>query len=515
MSLPKEPRQLMINLMYLVLTAMLALNVSSEILHAFKTINNSVNKSNEAINGKNNETLVAFQANEQMEGQYDRVHPYNVKAQEIHKEADRVYQYLDKWKERVIAEAGGYDVENGEKIIKREDDIDASTRLLVENKGGDSIKQMLTSLRKYMLDRVDDSTKQIEKSLPLQINPPAKSDNNPQGDWATGNFYNMPTLAAVTLFSKMQNDIRNSESMILQKLFDEANGKQIKFDDVTAIAVPRTSYALQGQQVSADIMFAAYNKSVNPNIHSNGGGAIKVENGVGHWTGNASGVGMQTVKGTLSIDLGNRTVSKEWSFQYMVGSAGASMQLDKMNVFYIGVPNPITVTAAGYSLEDVFVSIPGANVTKTGNGKYEVVLSNPGEITASINAKKQDGSSATVGSQKIRVKYIPDPEAQVGGKPGGPLPANVAQVQTGVVAVLKNFDFEARYVVTSFSFSMVKKRDPEPKGPYKSNGAYFSNEARSLLSTAKPGDRFFIDDIKALGPDKRTRSLNSLSFVLY
>jgi gliding motility-associated protein GldM len=513
MSLPKEPRQLMINLMYLVLTAMLALNVSSEILHAFKTINNSVNKSNDAINGKNNETLLAFQANEQMEGQYDRVHPYNVKAQEIHKEADRVYKYLENWKERIIAEAGGYDTENGEKIIKREDDIDASTRLLVEGKGGDSIKKVLTDLRTYMLQRVADNG-EIQKQLPLQIVNPGKTDNNPGGDWSTGNFYNMPTLAAVTLFSKMQNDIRNSESMIMQKLFDEANGKQIKFDDVTAIAVPRTSYALQGQEVSADIMFAAYNKSVNPIIRPSSG-QIKVENGVGHWTASANGVGLQTVKGTLSIDLGNRTVSKDWTFQYMVGSTGASMQLDKMNVFYIGVPNPITVSAAGYSLEDVSVSIPGATATKTANGKYDITVTTPGEVLASIIARKQDGGTATVGTQKVRVKLIPDPTAQVGGKSGGPIAANVAKVQTGVAAELKNFDFEARYTVVSFSFMYQKKRDPDMKGPYKATGAYFPGEAKALLEACKAGDRFYIDDIKAIGPDKRVRSLNPLSFVIF
>jgi len=514
MSLPKEPRQLMINLMYLVLTAMLALNVSSEILHAFKIINSSVGKSNDAINGKVNETLLAFQVNEDQPTSHDRVKPFNDKAKLVHAESNKMYDYFQQWKERVIQESGGYEDSTGGEI-KREDNIDASTRLLVENKGGDSVKVKLTEFSKFLLNNVSDSVRaSMAKLLPIQVVEPGRSDNNPAGDWATGMFHNMPTLAAVTLFSKLQNDVRNSEAMVINQLFKEADAKQIKFDAITAIAVPKQSYLMQGQPIEAEIMLAAYNKSVSPTI-SGSGGSVTVSDGIGHWKGSANGVGLQTVKGTLSVDLGADKVTKEWSFQYMVGSAGASMQLDKMNVFYIGVPNPITVTAAGYSLEDVSINVPGAQVNKISNGKYEVNLTQPGEITATINAKGQDGAMHQVGAQKIRVKNIPDPEAQIGGKSGGALPVNIVRVQTGVVAQLKNFEFDARFVVTSFTFSYNKKRDPDLKGPFKSNGAYFSDEAKSLLSNAKAGDRFFIDDIKAVGPDKRIRSINPLSFVLY
>ncbi|XZF12616.1 gliding motility protein GldM [Chitinophagaceae bacterium MMS25-I14] len=523
MSLPKEPRQLMINLMYLVLTAMLALNVSSEILHAFKTINNSVKKSNEAINGKNNETLLAFQANEQMEGHYDRVHPYYVKAQEISTEANKVYQYLEDWKERVITEAGGYDTEpdeeSGGKKIKRDDDINASTRLLVELKGGDSVKQRLTDLRKFMLDRVTGSKDTLEKQLPLQIVPPGKSDNNPQGDWATGNFYNTPTVAAVTLFAKMQNDIRNSESMIIQKLFDEANATQIKFDAITAIAVPKTSYAMQGQKIEAEIMLAAYNKSVNPSISASTG-QVKIEGGVGHWTSTANGVGPQHVKGMLSLNLGDRTVSQPWEFEYTVGSTGASIALDKMNVMYIGVDNPITISAAGYSIEDVSPSFPGAESVKPdpsrGKGAYLVRVNKPGELLGSITAKKQGGGSESIGATKYRVKYIPDPEAQVGQKSGGAMPASIFRAQLGVIAALKDFVFDAKFVVNSFSVTVVKKRDPEPKGPYVVPGASFSKnpQLEALVNQLKPGDLVYIDDIKATGPDGRSRTLSPLVFKL-
>src|ERR1043165_838738 len=126
MSIPKEPRQIMINLMYLVLTAMLALNVSNEILHAFKIINGSMVRSNESVDVNNQETMQALQANEEMEGQYERVHPFNIKARDVNDRANKMYAYLEDWKKRIITEAGGFSKDQpGE--IKREDDIDATT----------------------------------------------------------------------------------------------------------------------------------------------------------------------------------------------------------------------------------------------------------------------------------------------------------------------------------------------------------------------------------------------------
>ncbi|RZK45717.1 MAG: gliding motility protein GldM, partial [Pedobacter sp.] len=151
MSLPKEPRQLMINLMYLVLTAMLALNVSSEILHAFKTINQSITSSNSSIKSKNEELYSNFDANEKQPGQSDRVKPFNDRAKDVRAASEAMIAYLEQWKEKVISQAGGREADGS---IKKEDDIDASTLLLVEKKGGDELKGKLIELRSKMLSVV-------------------------------------------------------------------------------------------------------------------------------------------------------------------------------------------------------------------------------------------------------------------------------------------------------------------------------------------------------------------------
>ncbi|RYD58227.1 MAG: gliding motility protein GldM [Sphingobacteriales bacterium] len=513
MSIPKEPRQLMINLMYLVLTAMLALNVSSEILHAFKTINQSISASNSSIQDKNNKLYEDFDANEQQEGQRDRVKPYNDKAKAIKGEAEKLVAYLEQWKEKIITQSGGR-LETGE--IKKEDDIDASTLLLVEQKGGDEIKNKLNDYRNLLLNSVSANSKEnISKQLPVRIVEPAKSDNNPGADWKVGYFYNMPTMAVVTLLSKFQNDVRNSEAQVVAQLFSEADQEQIKFDALKAIAVPKTSYALAGQKVEAQIMLAAYNKAVTPVVTSSSGRVSKVEQGVANWETAAAGVGLQTVRGTVSIDMGGRKITEPYEFQYMVGSTGASIQLDKMNVFYIGVPNPITVSAAGYSLEDISMSIPGATLTPgTNKGQFNVMVDKPGKVTAAINAKEATGSKQ-VGAMEIRVKYIPDPVARIGGKSQGTMPTNIFKAQQGIVAALDAFDFDARFMVTSFQFSMLPKRG-ELIGPYPSNSPLFSakKDISDAIQRAKPGDRVFFEEIKGVGPDKRPRVLNNVSFLL-
>lgn len=516
MSLPKEPRQLMINLMYLVLTAMLALNVSSEILHAFQVINQSITSSNSAIEAKNNELYKSFDEQENQEGQKDRVKPFNDKAKQARKLAQDMIAYLNDVKERVIEESGGYE-DDGE--IKRKDNIDAATFLLVEHKGGDTLKSNLLELREKFLSLVSDPYREsVAKDLPIKIAEVEKNDNNPQGDWSTAYFHNMPTMAVVTLISKFQNDIRNSESIIVNQLAKEAGDIQVKFDAFQAIAIPTPSYALEGQKVTASVLLAAYNNQINPEVTYSSGHETRVDSGIAHWEEIATGIGVKTVKGTVSIDLGGRKETREYSFQYTVGSTGASIQLDKMNVFYIGVPNPITVSAAGYSLQDVSVSIDGADVQEDkekGIGHYIIKVNKPGEVDANIMAKTAEKGVVKVGGMKVRVKFIPDPTAKIAGKTGGAMPSNIFKAQQGILAVLDNFDFDARFVVTSYEFSMLPKRG-ELLGPYKVQGPYLKKDKNvaQLIDRAKPGDRVYIEEIRARGPDGRTRALTSITLLL-
>ena len=518
----------MINLMYLVLTALLALNVSNEILNAFKTLSLSIDRSNKSIDQKNTEVYDAIKENEKAPGQEAKVKPYREKADAVVKRAEDMVKFFEVWKKRITIEAGGYNVDPEDSALHipaRMDNIDATTKLLVELKGGDTMKKQIIEVRDFFLSQLSkDDTAKLSPLMPLRITHAKKNDHNPTGDWSIENFEHMPAIAAIALFSKYENDVRSSEALVLNRLFEEAHMKDIKFDTIGAVAVPKTSYALDGQKIEASILLAAFNKAQRPTvIMQGGGGSTKpAVNGVVPWETIAHGVGLQTVRGRIELQTETGPVSRDWKFEYMVGSTGASMALDKMNVFYIGVDNPVTVAAAGYSVEDVSIAAATGGCTITGEKGHFVIKDlkkiDP-NFVVEIFAKTQDGSKKKVGEMKIRVKKIPDPVAMVNGKPGGGMAASIFRAQGGPIAVLASFDFDAKFKIVSFDYSTTPK-GKDYQGPFhvenRSVGCRFSDNVQvsKFLNLAKAGDKVFLDDIKAVGPDGTTRTLAPLYFTL-
>jgi len=518
MSIPKEPRQIMINLMYLVLTALLALNVSNEILNAFKVLAKGISDSNVSIDKKTTEVYDQIKENEKQTGQAEKVRPYREKADAIVKASNDFMKYIDSWKEKIITEAGG---KNAEGEIEKPDNIDATTSLLVEKKGGDELRKKIGELRKQMLEAVrPDDSASISPLMPLKVVPASKTEHNPTGDWNIGYFEHMPAIAAIAMFSKFQNDVRSSEALVISKLYEEAHLKEVKFDTIAAIAVPRTSYALVGQKIQASILLAAFNKSNKPEVTIQQGGGQKkdAESGVVPWETVATGTGLQTVKGTIKLATADpaNPIIRNWTFDYTVGSTGASMQLDKMNVFYIGVKNPVTVAAAGYSVEDVSLGIPDATIEGE-KGHYEISVTKPGTVDVSINAKTAEGLKK-VGGMVVRVKRIPNPIAKLNGQVGGAMNAAVFRAQIAPAAVMENFEFDIKFQIISFSFSLIPKGG-DIIGPFKVEnraGCRFTGNANieAAMKRAKAGDKVLIDEIKALGPDNVPRPLGTLFFSL-
>ncbi len=526
MSIPKEPRQIMINLMYLVLTALLALNVSNEILNAFKTLSVSIDKSNEAIDQKNDEVYAAIKENEKAPGQAEKVRPYREKADEVVKRADAMVAYLNDWKKRIVMQAGGYNKEGEDTAFPHSmENIDATTLLLVEKKGGDTLKQKILEIRKFMLEQLNPAdTARIAPSLPLRITAAKKNDHNPTGDWSIENFEHMPSIAAIALFAKYQNDVRSAEALVLKQLFDDAHLKDIKFDTIGAVAIPKQSYVLDGDKVEASILLAAFNKAQKPTIAGmSGGGSTKpAANGVIPWETIAKGTGLQTVRGRIELQTESGPISREWKFEYMVGTTGASMQIDKMNVFYIGVPNPVTFSAAGYSVEDVSIEVPDGEVRDGEDkrlGHKEVFVTKQGTTDVSIIAKTKDGGRKKVGGMQVRVKRIPDPRIVVANKPGGGFSAASFRAQIAPAAILDNFDFAAKFQIVSFEFAVLPK-GKDYMGPFVAanpRGTKFEDNPQIVkaMQQLKAGDRVFIEGVKAKGPDGATRSIpGSLVFTL-
>ncbi len=514
MSLPKEPRQLMINLMYLVLTAMLALNITKEVLTAFTTINTSIERSNSSITDKNLKFYETFDAAEQSADR-EKVKPFNDKAKMIRAASEELFGYLQSLKDSVIMQSGGVELVNGVEQVKSIDDINTPTKLFVDNGKGAELKERMHQYVNYLLERVEkpEVRNAMKTQIPLQITDLPKTDENPKGDWSRGTFNNIPVVAAIAMMSKFQNDVKNSESMVLEYLLSQVHADDYKFDALAAIAVPKTSYALEGQEIEATVMLAAYNKTAVPKISSTAG-PVQVKEGVGTLKFRASGAGVKTVNGVITIEKGGAPESYPYKFEYMVGTAGASLQLDKMMVMYIGVPNPITLSASGYNIEDVSLSMPGADLKSTGKGKYEASVTKQGTIEYAINARARTGETVKVGGDKIRVKYIPAPEAVVGNYKSGRVETAKAKAQRGLIARLENFDFETKFEVIDFRFAYMPRSGAGEYGEAENKTAVFNPTLKGYMDRSRPGDKWIFENIRVKGPDGRVQTINSVTLTL-
>lgn len=539
----ETPRQKMIGMMYLVLTALLAMNVSKQILQGYLAVNESVTKSKENLIENNKRVVKAFEA--AINGN-PAAKPYYEKALEAQKQIDEVYKYIGEVRTKIVV-AVEDQAQKNEKIgdtlnlrrMEKIDDYDMPSYMLgiAEPKEPKKdpytaydMRMKLTNLHDKlvaMLDNMqkDPKTKLMEddyqgmkkKLASIKPTDSKRKEDGIEFNWEMDNFYHLPLAAVYTTLNKLQADLKNVEAEMLQ-VFSGASGKlAIKFDKLTAKVIAPSSYIQAGQPYKADIFLAASSSAMTEDMMQvlvgadsatgSGGTPVKIEGGMGKYEVGTGGQGEQTYKGIIKFKKPDGTYD-HYPFQatYMVAAPSAAVALDKMNVFYIGVPNPISVSAGGVAPTDLQVSAAGGGIklNPKGAGKFEVVATTPGTVTINVSAKTKDGTKPQ-GSFKFRVKKIPDPVTKVGGQSGN---VDMKKVQLsqigGVIADLPGFDFDAKFVVTSFELSAVVK------GALKSvvcSGNQLNGEARAILSSAGVGSKIFFDNVKAKGPDGSVRNI--------
>ncbi|MBX7225227.1 MAG: gliding motility protein GldM [Chitinophagales bacterium] len=515
MAIPKENRQQMINMMYLVLTAMLALNVSSEILNAFTVVNKSLKTSNVALDQNNKGRFAAFD-------QLMKTDPDNIllagnkkKAEEAMQIADNMSAEIDALLSEIESKAGGIDEETGE--LKKRDDIEIATRLLVHgddakktNQGkGYALVKTLTDGRKQLLSFfTKEEADALDKELQLKFDP-----IKPGGDWVVEQFYQMPAVAAKTLLLKLKNDVKSTTGEVIARLQQKRENivinAPVKLNKFGAKIIGPT-YVMQGDPFKAELFLSAASSEAGAvTIVANGSTIPTNEDGVGVINNTASGIGEKTISGSITLknkQTGKNEVYEFEPFKYTVAAPFGNVSADKMNVFYIGVDNPVTVSAAGVSASKVSASISSGSITG-GGGKYNVRVSSPGAANVTITA-----NGKTMGTFPFRVKNIPDPKAKVGNKDGGAMGAGEMKVQLGLAAVLENFDFDAKFSVLSYQFAHFPKREDPVILP--NNGALFSGSVKNALSKVKPGDVVYFEEIRVQGPDGTTRKIPSIVFKI-
>ena len=517
MSLPKEPRQKMINIMYLVLTALLALNVSAEILNAFKTVDRSLMTATGIAEQKNVDIFKSFAKKIEDPKTKEKAEIWLPKAEQAKKLADDLSAYIDALKTELKKEAGSRLVEGKE--VYKEDDLEAATRLFVsappEGKGkGKELLEKMQSFKQKLLDIDPGIKKEVGPSLPLDLSVPKSGTNTGNEDWAFSYFHMTPTVAAITILSKFENDIKNSEAQVVEYCHKEIGEVEIIYDAFQAFAQSNTQYAMPGEELVITAGIGAFSKAAKPTITIDGSNVPVKEDGSAEYKTTVSGSGSFTKKVKISFLKPDGTTSTvEKDVKYTVGvPSGLVVSTDKTRVFYQGLENPLSVTGGGGD-EKVSVSVQGNGVSsnKVAAGQYIVTCKELG--TATVIAS--DGKN----TQKISIpiKRVPDPIAMVGGKAGGPIAANQFRVQKGVAAVLKDFIFEGvKYQVVSFTLACTGKGFEESGLVYSEvPGAYFNAEAQGYIKRCQAGSTVIIDDIKVIGPDGVTRTLDqNISFTL-
>lgn len=512
MSLPKEPRQKMINMMYLVLTALLALNVSSEILNAFKTVDKSLMTATGVAEKKNSEIFKSFQKKIEDPTTREKAEIWLPKAQKAKALSDEVYNYIEALKAELKKEAGLKIVDGKEDF--KEDDLDAATRMFVsappDGKGkGKELFDKMKNFKEQLLAIDPEMAAAISANLPLSL-PDAKTEKDKE-EWAYTFFHMTPTVAGITILSKFQNDIKNSESQAVEYCHKEIGEVELVYDQFQAIANANASYIMPGEEIIINAGVGAFNSASQPNVSVDGAAATATADGSFEYKFRPTGSGSKNV--TISFvkpDGTTASVTKE--IKYTVGvPSGLVVSTDKTRVFYQGLENPLSVTG-GSGDEKVNVSVDGAGISyrKAGPGQYIVTAAALG--TATVNAS--DGKN----TQKIiiPVKRVPNPLATVGGKAGGPIAANVFRVQKGVAAELKDFVFEGvRYEVVSFTLICTGRGFEESGfGIAEVAGQYFNAEAKALLNKCQAGSTVVIDEIKVSGPGGTRLLDQNISFTL-
>lgn len=521
-------RQKMIGMMYLVLTALLALNISKDILDAFVIVNQSLAASSETTGKKMHALYSDFELARSIDP--EKVDSYWARSQEARRRATELNTFIDSVKTTIIAKtekversvADTLSIEN----ISKKDDYDTPTNILVgEKEDGSSglanilkkkIAEYQTAMRnllgeedkKHFNDRIDLSDRKLADQT---------------STWETNNFYHTPLVASLVILSKLQMDVADVEYDVVSKLYRSFNKKDFFFDTIAATVLPQSNYVLLGEEYQSDIIVAAYSTTRSPKIRIgklNADGTqlvssndtVATQNGKGLFRKRATAEGIFSYEGM--VDLVNSeggTQSYPFRSEYIVARPSLVVSPTQMNVLYKGIENPVAISVPGVPSEKISATIAGGNkLRKTGSGQYVVEMSpqSPSSVDIVVSATMADGTVRNMGKMEFRAKRLPTPFSAINGKTGSVvMTPNEVCAQLGLSAKYDpDFAFNLNCMVTKFR---VLINDSQGQivlnSPY--TGSRFDSQLKDKLCSVKKGYRITFEEIKAVGSDEVVHTL--------
>ncbi|HNY58276.1 MAG TPA: gliding motility protein GldM [Bacteroidales bacterium] len=542
MSKGKEtPRQKMIGMMYLILTAMLALNVSKEAVEAFRKVDMSLTKTTANYIKKNDITYAAFDA--AAAENPEKAGAWKTKAYEIKGRADELYNYIQDLKVEIITTAEGSDSEallpdNQIDInkVKKIDENNVPSEILVgANQGGkgNDLKALIEDYREYLVETLEGKDASAERSILdiLNTDNPQNLEKTGTEDWVTANFQTMPLVAAITMLSKMQVDVRNAETDVLNFLYTQIDAGAFRFNYIVPTVTTNTSYVMQGNEYEAKVFVAAtdttqdleifvgpYTTKTNPDgtpLYEPTSQATQLpidESGRGVYRVRPGSVGEKSWGGVIRMKAPDGSVrTYKFDQKYSVGMPNVVVSPTAMNVLYQGIQNPLDISVPGVGSDKLTVRMTNGDISKgkykNYRGEYVAQPRTVGQNAQIIVSANIDGKVQSFPPVEFRVRRLPDPEARFANMKEGNVLRSVAAAQQVVTAVLENFEFDLTYTVTGFTVSV---NDKGYEITAESNNNRLTDKQKSLISNLRAGQKLIIEKIRAVGPDGRTRDLNPI-----
>lgn len=501
----QTPRQRMMGILYLVLLGLVALSVPDNLLDAFKNIKNSLDTSTGNVDKGIKTSYSAFE-NGKLKEQHDRALKYYNDAKKASSISNDLYNYVQGLRDELTAKGGGINPSTND--VDSRENLDISSNTMIAGKKGEELRQKIQDTHDRLLALLDPKDRSgVNFSLNADAPPPIAGI---QKTWEEAYFGDgIPLGATLTTLAKIQTDTKNAENEVVKKILSKVDQAQVNLDQFAAVAVAPTSYVLVGQPYTAEVFLTAYDSKLSPDI-TVGGSSLPTEAGKGKYSGSTSSEGLHTWSARIGVKQADGSPMKYYDTPpqtYMVAKPSAVVSPDKMNVLYIGVPNPISVSAPGIAKEKLHVSMSSGSLSGS-NGKYVATVSSIGESTITVSGEIAPGKTAVLGSTMFRTKRIPDPKPQFAGKSSGTTSAANIRAQDRLFAKLEGFDFDARFNVTRFTLMIAKPR--QDVIIYSTNSGELSAQMRTAMNSVTPGTTVVFKDITAVGPDGTQRSLDSI-----
>ena len=520
----QTPRQKMINLMYLVFIAMMALNIDAEIIRSFYNTTESLNETRTLTEEKNSKIFEktleakAQQVPDTYAQPWSQYQTLKGKIDNLVKFAEDVKTDLKKKSEFHQKDENGKDLDISENFSALNNN-EATTHFFFNDgdetktsKGAKDLKDKMDDVRNYiaatfgkdpaLADLVSRANKSITTDYPQGKSPNGKT-------WFVNKFYHQPLIAAISNLEIIQNDARNVQSDALALMLSEKVDASIKFNNYEAIVSAPTDIQA-GNKAEAVIMLGTYSNSNKISIS----GVSRQENGKGYLPLNTGGEGERKIGGVITLtDATGKVQTFPYTHTYNVIAGPQQVKLehglllspDKMNVMYRGLENPVTGSILGADNSKLSISAPGAVVKSTGKGKWTVTPNSGNTIQITLSGTDAAGKKVSEVFE-YRIKGIPRPQGQIRGKAVNFMPATSIANQV-VSATLPDFDFPVSFTVNSFIMKLPGRAGTMIQGSSLSS-------AEGLLKNLRPGDVVQIYDIQATATGLGNQKLKEISPVI-